>query len=54
MFHFNMHREAKNMARDVHDVLVNTAKEEGNMAEKEATDFVKKLSNKGRYSVDVW
>ena len=42
------------MARDVHDILVETAKEQGNMSDKEAADFVKKLSNKGRYSVDVW
>ena len=42
------------MARDVHNILENIAKEQGNMLEKEAADFVKKLSNKGKYSVDVW
>ena len=46
--------DARNMARDVHNLLVSIVKENGGMTENEATDYVKKLSAKGRYSVDVW
>ena len=46
--------DARNMARDVHNLLVTIVKENGGMTENEATDYVKKLSAKGRYSVDVW
>lgn len=46
--------DARNMARDVHNLLVTIVKEKAEMTEKEATDYVKRLSAKGRYSVDVW
>ena len=46
--------DARNMARDVHNSLVTIVKEKGEITEKEATDYVKRLSAKGRYSVDVW
>ncbi|KAL9982110.1 hypothetical protein ACROYT_G010910 [Oculina patagonica] len=46
--------DARNMARDVHNLLVTIVKENGGMSENEAIDYVKKLSAKGRYSVDVW
>lgn len=46
--------DARNMARDVHNLLVTLVKEKSAISEKEATDYVKRLSAKGRYSVDVW
>ncbi|XP_015749750.1 PREDICTED: NADPH--cytochrome P450 reductase-like [Acropora digitifera] len=46
--------DARNMARDVHNSLVTIVKEKAEITEKEATDYVKRLSAKGRYSVDVW
>ena len=46
--------DARNMARDVHNLLVTIVKENGGLSENEAIDYVKKLSAKGRYSVDVW
>ena len=46
--------DARNMARDVHDVLMNILKELGEMDEAKAADYIKKLQNKGRYSCDVW
>ncbi|XP_031568729.1 NADPH--cytochrome P450 reductase-like [Actinia tenebrosa] len=46
--------DARNMARDVHSVIVEIARENGGMSENEAIDFVKKLGAKGRYSTDVW
>ena len=42
------------MARDVHNILLTIIKENGSMSENEAADYVKKLSAKGRYAVDVW
>ena len=42
------------MARDVHNMLIATVKEQGGMSENEATDYIKRLGAKGRYSVDVW
>jgi len=46
--------DARNMARDVHTLLVSIVKKNDGLSENEATDYVKKLSAKGRYSVDVW
>ena len=46
--------DARNMARDVHTLLVSIIKKNGDLSENEATDYVKRLSAKGRYSVDVW
>ena len=46
--------DARNMARDVHDVLMNILKENGEMDDTKAADYIKKLQNKGRYSCDVW
>lgn len=46
--------DARNMARDVHNLLVTIVKENAGISENEATDYVKRLSAKGRYSVDVW
>ena len=42
------------MARDVHDAIVDIAMECGGKTQQQATDFVKALMNKGRYSADVW
>ena len=42
------------MARDVHTLLVSIIKKNGGLSDNEAVDFVKRLSAKGRYSVDVW
>lgn len=42
------------MARDVHSLIVKIVQEFGGKAEAEATDYVKKLSARGKYSVDVW
>lgn len=51
LFYFS---DARNMARDVHNLLVTIVKENGGLSDNEAIDYVKKLSAKGRYSVDVW
>ncbi|KAJ4936059.1 hypothetical protein JOQ06_017583 [Pogonophryne albipinna] len=46
--------DAKNMAKDVQTALQDIAEELGSMTRTQATDYVKKLMTKGRYSQDVW
>ena len=46
--------DARNMAKDVHDIIVEAIKVHGGKTQEQADNFVKSLSNKGRYSVDVW
>lgn len=47
-------RDARNMARDVHETLEKIITECGNMDKEKATNYVKQMQNKGRYSCDVW
>ncbi|MCL4130111.1 UNVERIFIED_CONTAM: hypothetical protein GTU68_053880 [Idotea baltica] len=46
--------DAKNMARDVHNVITKVCQTEGGMTEGEAEMYVKKMVNQRRYSSDVW
>eukprot|EP00051_Salpingoeca_urceolata_P028653 m.487750 g.487750 ORF g.487750 m.487750 type:complete len:659 (+) comp25235_c0_seq1:56-2032(+) len=46
--------DAKNMARDVHNILLSIFEKEGGMSEKEAEAHIKELSVKKRYQLDVW
>jgi len=46
--------DARNMARDVHDVIEKIVREEGGMAESEASAYVKRMEAQKRYSSDVW
>ncbi|XP_076817473.1 NADPH--cytochrome P450 reductase-like [Clavelina lepadiformis] len=46
--------DARHMAREVHDAIVDIVVECGGKSQQQATDFVKGLMNKGRYSADVW
>ncbi|XP_062329842.1 P450 (cytochrome) oxidoreductase b [Osmerus eperlanus] len=46
--------DARNMARDVQTAFYEMAEELGGMTRAQATDYVKKLMTKGRYSQDVW
>lgn len=46
--------DAKNMAKDVQTALCEIAVELGGMTSEQATDYIKKLMTKGRYSQDVW
>lgn len=47
-------RDARNMARDVHNILLKVIMERGNMSELAAADYVKKMESQKRYSTDVW
>eukprot|EP00118_Oscarella_pearsei_P026195 m.309582 g.309582 ORF g.309582 m.309582 type:complete len:671 (+) comp47001_c0_seq1:375-2387(+) len=46
--------DARNMAKDVHNVLVEVVEECGQMNHQNAEDYIKKLQTTGRYSADVW
>lgn len=47
-------RDAKNMATDVRNILLNIIKTKGNMSESEAQQYIKKMETQKRYSADVW
>lgn len=42
------------MAKDVQTVFFEMGEELGGMTRTQATDYIKKLMTKGRYSQDVW
>ncbi|XP_018339514.1 PREDICTED: NADPH--cytochrome P450 reductase isoform X3 [Trachymyrmex septentrionalis] len=46
--------DARNMARDVHNILLKVVMERGNMSELDAANYIKKLESQKRYSSDVW
>ncbi|XP_075219931.1 cytochrome P450 reductase isoform X3 [Lycorma delicatula] len=46
--------DAKNMAKDVHEIVVKVVQEKGNMDEAQANAYVKKMEAQKRYSSDVW
>lgn len=46
--------DAKNMARDVNEILINICKTEGQMTHEVALNFIKDLGQKSRYMQDVW
>ena len=46
--------DARNMARDVHDIIIDLCGKYGQMSASDAQAFVKKLETQRRYSADVW
>jgi NADPH-ferrihemoprotein reductase len=46
--------DAKNMATDVRNILLNVIKAKGNMTDTEAQQYIKKMETQKRYSADVW
>ncbi|KAI1292329.1 NADPH--cytochrome P450 reductase [Halotydeus destructor] len=46
--------DARNMARDVRDILIETIEVEGNKTKQEAEAYLKKMESQRRYSADVW
>lgn len=46
--------DARNMARDVHNILLKVIMKKGNMTELQAADYIKKMDSQKRYSSDVW
>lgn len=49
-----MFSDAKNMATDVRNILLNIIKTKGNMTENDALQYLKKMEAQKRYSADVW
>ncbi|XP_050023019.1 NADPH--cytochrome P450 reductase isoform X2 [Dermacentor andersoni] len=52
--HFYICGDARNMARDVHEILLEIFRENGNMTEDEAVSYLKRMESQRRYSADVW
>ncbi|KAH8040982.1 hypothetical protein HPB51_013382 [Rhipicephalus microplus] len=52
--HFYICGDARNMARDVHEILLEIFRENGNMSEDEAVSYLKRMESQRRYSADVW
>uniref|UniRef100_A0A7G3AQG8 NADPH--cytochrome P450 reductase n=1 Tax=Lutzomyia longipalpis TaxID=7200 RepID=A0A7G3AQG8_LUTLO len=46
--------DAKNMALDVRNILLNVIQTKGNLSESEAQQYLKKMEAQKRYSADVW
>ncbi|XP_029659930.1 NADPH--cytochrome P450 reductase isoform X1 [Formica exsecta] len=46
--------DARNMARDVHNILLKVVMDRGNMSELDAANYIKKMESQKRYSSDVW
>lgn len=46
--------DAKNMANDVRNILLNIIKTKGEMSEADAVQYLKKMEAQKRYSADVW
>lgn len=51
IFYFS---DARSMARDVHEIVVEVVKEKGQMTQDQALAYVKKMEAQKRYSADVW
>ncbi|XP_069672072.1 NADPH--cytochrome P450 reductase [Periplaneta americana] len=46
--------DARNMARDVHNIVLKVVQTKGSMTESQALAYVKKMEAQKRYSADVW
>lgn len=46
--------DAKNMANDVRNILLNIIKTKGDMDDSNALQYLKKMEAQKRYSADVW
>ena len=42
------------MARDVNEILISICKNQGQMGQSQAVQYVKDLAQKSRYAQDVW
>lgn len=52
--HFYICGDAKMMAKDVYNILVDVIKTHGGKTEEEALAYIKKMETQKRYSADVW
>lgn len=52
--HFYVCGDAKRMAKDVKQTLINIVQDKGSLSEEDAVDYVKQLIRQGRYQEDVY
>jgi len=52
--HFYICGDAKMMAKDVHDIVIDVVRDHGGKTQEEAEAYVKKMESQKRYSADVW
>ena len=52
--HFYICGDAKIMAKDVHNILIDILKDHGGKTEEEAEAYIKRMETQKRYSADVW
>lgn len=53
-FFFFSLSDARTMAREVKEIILETIQTYGNKTQKEAEDFLKRMESQKRYSADVW
>lgn len=49
-----MFSDARKMAKDVHNIIVQVVMDKGQMNNSQALNYVKKMEQQKRYSADVW
>lgn len=49
-----LNRDARNMAREVRDIILETIETEGKKTKQEAEAYLKRMESQRRYSADVW
>ncbi len=50
----SLNSDARKMARDVHDMLLETIREQGEKTTEQALSVIKRLETQKRYQADVW
>lgn len=51
---FLSYSDARNMAKDVHNIILDVIQELGQKTKSEAEAYIKKMESQRRYSADVW
>ena len=54
VFFFYYHSDAKNMARNVKEILLEIIQEKGKKSLAEAQAFLKRMEAQRKYAADVW
>ncbi len=46
--------DARSMAKEVKEIILETIQTQGNKSKQEAEDYLKRMESQRRYSADVW
>ena len=49
-----IYSDARTMAREVKEIILETIEKYGNKTRKESEEFLKRMESQKRYSADVW